>query len=488
MRLVARACLVTAGVLAVASCGARSPLDTPGPNDATAPPPDTWTSGKRLRARLLDAGGGARSFLGFFDAELGVNCDFAKAEDGVWRCVPSVPSSIRYADAACSIPILLDPRGPGSCAPTELPMYANEVGIQIPPVCEITAPQYKLVTTWSRGEQLPAAPIFERLYDGGCALSDNPDGRATYTLVHVAASEFVAADEGIESHGAIGARVLVSSDGARQVLAARDAKRDADCIRRGALRGPNGDDTLCIPATVGVEISFANASCTEPAVVADSRCAKPPVALGFPRSDCDGAPVALHAVGAPYPPQTPIFSKQPQGCAPDAFGPIYTAFVFGETVPDDQYPSLRAATAGSGRITLPTWTAEDGAVVSTGAFRDDAFDGAVCVILRDRCVAIVIARDANDLYRYFADRACTREIVDTGSCDAGPGVLARSSSDFVCGAVPPLFALGDRYSGPVYTTALGGCSTPLDQGRTTWRALGAQVALEDFPRVETIVE
>src|SRR5689334_19999536 len=36
----------------------------------------TFGSGKRLRARYLDAGGGAISFTTFFDTTLGVECEF----------------------------------------------------------------------------------------------------------------------------------------------------------------------------------------------------------------------------------------------------------------------------------------------------------------------------------------------------------------------------------------------------------------------------
>ena len=70
-----------------------------------------YKSGTRLKARLLHTKDGAQSFLGWYDAQLGVNCIFSMTSDGKKRCVPyDFPSSNSavsyYADPDCTEQLL----------------------------------------------------------------------------------------------------------------------------------------------------------------------------------------------------------------------------------------------------------------------------------------------------------------------------------------------------------------------------------------------
>lgn len=63
-------------------------------------------SGTRLKVQYVAGDDGSRQFWGFRDTMRNENCNFATAEDGVLRCLPTgdvpVRSSDFYADSACS--------------------------------------------------------------------------------------------------------------------------------------------------------------------------------------------------------------------------------------------------------------------------------------------------------------------------------------------------------------------------------------------------
>jgi hypothetical protein len=66
-----------------------------------------FKSGSRIKAKVLKTADGAQAFLGWYDTELDMDCQFSsyyKAEDGKIRCIPSVyPSATNiYADPECT--------------------------------------------------------------------------------------------------------------------------------------------------------------------------------------------------------------------------------------------------------------------------------------------------------------------------------------------------------------------------------------------------
>ncbi|HEY2370021.1 MAG TPA: hypothetical protein VGH87_26670, partial [Polyangiaceae bacterium] len=82
----------SAVIIVVAACAQAS----------VAPVSNTFASGTRLRAIVLDAGGGAELFTGWHDAQLGIDCGFAKMSDGSIRCVPTATGFAGYLDASCT--------------------------------------------------------------------------------------------------------------------------------------------------------------------------------------------------------------------------------------------------------------------------------------------------------------------------------------------------------------------------------------------------
>jgi hypothetical protein len=83
-------------VLAAGTCASGDAL-------AADPAIPGVVSGSRLRAMFYDGGGGALRLRGWFDSELGTQCNFLRARDGQMRCLPS-PLAM-FADTACAMPV-----------------------------------------------------------------------------------------------------------------------------------------------------------------------------------------------------------------------------------------------------------------------------------------------------------------------------------------------------------------------------------------------
>jgi hypothetical protein len=80
--------------------------------EALAADDDTQQSGARLKATYLEADDGSRQFLGWRDTLREVDCSFAVAADGTWRCLPSGADAGRFfADASCTQRLATVPRG-----------------------------------------------------------------------------------------------------------------------------------------------------------------------------------------------------------------------------------------------------------------------------------------------------------------------------------------------------------------------------------------
>lgn len=83
-----------------------------GPDAPSLGGADADRSGERLRAAYLNGADGSRQFVGWYDASLEVDCTYAIASDGSWRCLPGGAETGRFfADAACTQRLATLPRG-----------------------------------------------------------------------------------------------------------------------------------------------------------------------------------------------------------------------------------------------------------------------------------------------------------------------------------------------------------------------------------------
>jgi len=95
---------VAAAVVATA-CQVEGPAGPQGEQGPVGPAAGApLESGTRIRMLVGRTDDGAKLFMGWHDAELGVDCEFAKTVDGEIRCVPSmdVVSFVLYSDAQCT--------------------------------------------------------------------------------------------------------------------------------------------------------------------------------------------------------------------------------------------------------------------------------------------------------------------------------------------------------------------------------------------------
>lgn len=65
-----------------------------------------YENGSRLRARVFVGEDGSKQFLGWHDTELDIDCAFARAPNGSYRCFPTdttFDSGIYFTDSSCNI-------------------------------------------------------------------------------------------------------------------------------------------------------------------------------------------------------------------------------------------------------------------------------------------------------------------------------------------------------------------------------------------------
>jgi hypothetical protein len=207
-------------------------------SDAGAPPAPAWLyqSGTRLRARVTDAGGGARRFDGWYDTQLATPCTFRRAADGVQRCVPMaqiIYGPTFYLDAACSVPATdyVDPEA-------EAPFFAtNGPLVPAPPaacgadlIAASTYDEYA-VEAWRVGPAQPTTgAFFYRNDSGGCSqfpMSVSP----VYPLEPLAAAQLVGATATVETRGpSMAVKILTADDGAKAVGEAFDTTLGRPCF------------------------------------------------------------------------------------------------------------------------------------------------------------------------------------------------------------------------------------------------------------------
>ena len=92
--------------IAIASCGNMGGGGgTGGTGGGSGGTPD-YTSGTRIKARVLSSTDGAKAFAGFYDSMLAMPCSFGHAADDSVRCLPTnVAYTTLWADSGCTIPL-----------------------------------------------------------------------------------------------------------------------------------------------------------------------------------------------------------------------------------------------------------------------------------------------------------------------------------------------------------------------------------------------
>lgn len=216
--------------LSTASCGGGA---------APRPPGVLHISGSRLRARVTDAGGGARRFDGWYDTVLQSPCTFRFAEDGVRRCIPMGDSTNylpAYADADCTMPVIT------YVSPTqEALFYAADAGTSPPAACgsdvstlATTSWSDVIVSSWRIGAAQPAPSVLYGRDTSGACIAGMPFPGVTsiYPVEKVAPSEMVAvSNTRVEPRGAsLAAQILENDDQSSMVGWTFDVVHRQPCL------------------------------------------------------------------------------------------------------------------------------------------------------------------------------------------------------------------------------------------------------------------
>jgi hypothetical protein len=284
-------------------------------------------SGSRLRARVTDAGGGARRFDGWYDTVLASPCTFRLAEDGVRRCIPmgDVTNYLPpYADPDCTMPVIT------YVSPTqEALFYSADAGTAPPAACgadvstlATSAWSDTIVSAWRIGAPQPAPTVlYVRDASGACvARMPFPDITSIYPVEKVAPGEMVAvSNTRVEARGAsLQVQIFDNDDHSSMVGWTFDAIHQQPCLMSWVVGVT--DDFRCY----GVGPSPFNATC-------------PPTAA----EGCDGE----------------YLFKQFDYCSPAAFTQVGASSC--DDIAASEMPILDSDLIGTGRVRLVVARASD---------------------------------------------------------------------------------------------------------------------------------
>lgn len=479
-------------------------------------------SGTRLKAIWWKTEDGARSFAGWHDDELGQDCTFIHATDGVDRCVPPAPYIQGYGppslfeDAACTIPLVFAPRATVSnaCALTDpMPggLYATLV---------YSAPTGGGSCGFAfEVHSLSPTSGLSHVYSGaGCAQQDADPTLSYYEYgAAIPPSTFVGSKTAIEPASTrLTFLTRTNDDGGRERLSLYDQSLGVTC---GATQA--ADDTIrCLPDTTGEVGIFADANCTTPLEHCDHStscdqdlCGNPvPFAAAVDQvGGCDQR-FHIYPVTGTVPEGTPVYERTGSACDPSdvlrdqlggyvgaeidpsKFVALESSFLNVETRlrryvwdPNGQGPigvTTRPYAAGHGYVDIG-W--RDGARVEDCAITPTVDDQLRCVpaaalaqaFSDDTCADAPLVRLGTNagcagVARYVTTRpvlsdACARERV----FEVGPTVLTDQTSEY---------ALMAGIDGGAETTT---CTSFTPQAGTDYVVVGADVTSQfvGFSRV-----
>lgn len=362
--------------------------------------PDTyWEAGQRLRPIVHEPEDGAPTLAGWFDTELGADCAFEVASDGVLRCLPGDPHAVFVRDdARCERSIAVTHDG-----------EARDLAV---------------VEGCSGAEVFALGPLVEgptqQDLENGCS---SPSAYQV-VLEPIAPESFVAVATEVESSSAeLQRQVFRTEDGACAYGAAWDGDGG------GALTvGPDEGGVLRFVPSFGRAASlfgdlelYGSADCTGRRVGQDS-CDIPELAAEN-LATCGFAVTRqqFYSTGESVEPDTVY--RLDESCSPDSPLDDSVSFYLGDVV---EGASLRAAVTllEDGRLQRQIHAAEEGARLQVDPAYWDSELGTRCTPREGRC------EPSTGLIVRFADDACTepRIVYSPSQCGELPTWAVSNTS------------------------------------------------------------
>jgi hypothetical protein len=481
-------------VLAIAALIAAGPVGCAASDDART---QGFVSGRRLRARFDDAGGGARIFRGWFDSQTSEACSFRIAADGTWRCLPmgGLSTMAGWLDASCTQPAVLD-LSP-HCARSRFAL------VGVGPVAACDAPMVDVLRVGD--ERADVASVYVRNAQGECVAWAVPAGARVHDARAEPLATFVrATSRSADRGGGLAMQLIDAEDGARAVTGLHDRGTDAPCVP-----GLDGDLLRCVPVSAaGLVGRFADASCTARVAWTGgfTRCA--PRFAVEPGSVCGGDRSRWYVAGAPVASDA-LFINGSGTCGPAPRDPFESSyFALGTEVDPGTFPLLRYEVAGSGPVRVRRVVTPDGYTVAADGF-EDARTGEICTPLdlsdgSRRCIPSgdprmgrVNATLDND---YFFDAACNEPVVFAGGTYVGcpsarPALVVQPDprGENAClGATTRVrvYQVGaERPNAPIYhRDGAGTCELQAGVGIGGAHERGPELGPEAFPLIEARTE
>jgi hypothetical protein len=339
----------------------------------------------RLRAIVIDGGDGAVAYTGLFqDTQLDIECRPGRTVAGDWRCLPSSYHLLAYADASCTMQVVVTDEV------VEDDWVADQTGRGAGPATVYAIDRDAASTgNWyvDRGS-------------GGCMLV----AAGHIAPVHAVAPDAFAPGESVlEPHGEVGAHVFTSDDGAHVVLAAYDVARGWDCD----LYWLPGDDR-CMPTNVAWRSGryFGDATCSH-AVAYTSPGELPDAILAD-----DGPGIPAFELG---PPVAQGFVIDAGVChAFDDGG--HRFYDVGASIPDASLPRAQIVEVGSGRLRARYLAAEGDETPLTARYETffDRERNAECASTMLHGTSRCVDSTAAYVGTYYADAACTQPLAIGG--------------------------------------------------------------------------
>ena len=394
-------------------------------SDARVIDPIPWKSGARLRAKIMDGGGGAKLFDVWQDVTLRFDCSFAVASDGRVRCLPidedlPVITSF-FADAACTKNVAI---GPAAEQPY-VRIVENRCGRSE------DDPKPLRVVRWGGVVNVDVPYIVK---SGICSPIANAPDFTWYAIGDADPLQFVAATEQLHvATDGSGVRILLGEDGSRENSRLIDPATATACdvVSDHVLGGPD----LCVPTpfAAGPALPFYGSdSCSETIAFAESGCDHARAGLMMRRTDCVFG-VDVVELGASFATDsTKIFRRYQDGvCQSEALANPMTAYRTGPPFAPRAFAAPPSLSFGTGRLVSRLHASSDGVVVRNARLMPIRYqldpDSPIPVlqpapfefydqVLMTRC-RVEKAADGNwrciptstvpKLGEYFEDEACT---------------------------------------------------------------------------------
>jgi hypothetical protein len=384
-------------------------------NSPPAPFGNTYESGSRLAARVLDAGDDATRFVEWWDGELGSSCTFAEDGEGSMRCFP--PGSSYFLDDSCTDPVEVVHT---SAAIPDLVGRRSDAG------CAGSIPT---VAPFAVGGALEETTNVWRYSEfGTCDMAQLSAQERAFTLDPVELASFVRADLVLaEAGSALDVEVIVAEDGSRQLTRVIDRTLHEPCaIGRSEPIGP-GVESRCIPVhLVNGTGAFGDDQCTHPVVLgcSPSTCSPPGFMTEYRSGACEPVDYRVWPIQGVA---DIVFSGR--DCDPGpAPGGVCRDLTTGDAIDARSLPELRLSALGTGRVQALLLAADDESIVASHETFWDSMLERACSPQEFFDGTIVCEARSTSEWVGFADPECTQPLVASGPCDEQP-LFALSDGD-----------------------------------------------------------